>query len=273
MRRTSGPFKFLYMPAASVEFLYNPFFQVVDFIRHAIGVAIALCLSDAAKANKHNERENTKMKMNVRNALTAVAMMGFALSAMAYDNRGSTGGPSDRQIQSQVTEKLAEKKQFQNVTANVDDGIVTLAGDVELYIEKVNAEKRTRKVKSVDGVRNHIQVEGKDIADAELRDALANKLRYDRVGYGIVFNNLTVAVDNGTVTVGGKVRDYPDRDSAIAIVETAAGVKDVADEIDVAPLSSFDDDSAHSSCSRHLWPNQLAEIFDGSTSADSYCCR
>jgi osmotically-inducible protein OsmY len=80
-----------------------------------------------------------------------------------------------------------------------------------------------------------------NITDAELQGMLAGKLRYDRVGYGIVFNNLTLTVNNGTVTIGGKVRDYPDRDSALAIVATAAGVKDVVDEIDVAPLSNFDD--------------------------------
>jgi lipid-binding SYLF domain-containing protein len=79
---------------------------------------------------------------------------------------------------------------------------------VELFIDKENAEKRIRKVKSVDGVRNHIQIAGKQLSDAELRETLANKLRYDRVGYGIVFNNLTVGVENGAVTIGGQVRDY-----------------------------------------------------------------
>src|ERR1700733_14892353 len=132
------------------------------------------------------------MKMIARKVLIVVAMTGFALSAIAHENRGSVGGRYDRQIQSQVTEQLGNKKQFQEVTASADDGIVTLSGAVDLYIDKVNAEKRTRKVKNVDGVRNHIQVEGKDVADAELRDTLANKLRYDRVGYGIVFNNLRV---------------------------------------------------------------------------------
>jgi hyperosmotically inducible periplasmic protein len=57
-----------------------------------------------------------------------------------------------------------------------------------------------------------------------------------------VFNSLTLTVENGTVTVGGNVRDYPDRDSAIAIVETTPGVKDVIDEIDGAPVSGVDDE-------------------------------
>ena len=111
----------------------------------------------------------------------------------------------------------------------------------------------------MDGVRNHIVIAGEQLSDAELFENLANKLRYDRVGYGIVFNNLNVSVENGAVTVGGKVRDYPDRSSAIAIVETTPGVKDVVDEIDVTPASPLDD-AACSIGSRHLRPSHVAAV-------------
>ena len=149
---------------------------------------------------------------------------------------------SDQQIQQLANQELQKKDKFNRVSASADDGIVTLSGDVGLLIDKANAEKRVRKIKSVDGVRNHLQVTGERVSDAELQQTLSNKLRYDRVGYGIVFNSLTVSIDNGVATVGGDVRDYPDRDSAIAILETTPGVKDVVDEINVAPLSQFDDD-------------------------------
>jgi osmotically-inducible protein OsmY len=49
-------------------------------------------------------------------------------------------------------------------------------------------------------------------------------------------------VNNGVVTISGNVRDYPSRDSALAIVETTAGVKEVIDNITVAPTSNFDDE-------------------------------
>lgn len=149
--------------------------------------------------------------------------------------------PNDQQIQQVASQELQKKDKLRGVSAAVEDGIVTLSGNVDLLIDKANAEKRVRKVKAVDGVRNHIQVAGKQVPDAELSDTVSNKLRYDRVGYGITFNNLTVAVDNGIVIVGGNVRDYPDRDSAIAILETTPGVRDVVDEINVAPVSTFDD--------------------------------
>lgn len=165
----------------------------------------------------------------------------FAVSAIAQEIPRQREGRYDEQIRKQATEELQKKDTFHGITVAVEDGIVTLSGKVGLYIDKVNAEKRV-KVKNVDGVRNHVMVEGKTVEDAELRATLADKLRYDRAGYGIVFNSLTVAVADGAVTVGGKVRDYPDRDSAIAIIETTPGVKDVIDEIDVAPLSGVDDE-------------------------------
>jgi osmotically-inducible protein OsmY len=173
--------------------------------------------------------------------LEVVVLTAFGLSATAQDNTRSRGEWYDQQAQTRVADELQRKERFRGITAEVEDGIVTLSGKVDLYIDKVNAEKQVRKVKNVDGVRNHLEVDGKGMADTELMETLANKLRYDRVLYGIVFNSLTVAVDHGVVTVGGNVRHYRDSDSAIAIVETTAGVRDVVDEIDVAPVSLFDD--------------------------------
>jgi hyperosmotically inducible protein len=177
-----------------------------------------------------------------RKLAIAVMLAGLALPAMGQARNQQKQGIQDQQVQKTAIAELQEKEKFRRVSASVEDGIVTLSGTVELFIDKENAEKRVRKVKNVDGVRNHIQIAGKQVSDAELRETLANKLRYDRVGYGIAFNNLTVGVENGAVTIGGRVRDYPDRSSAIAIVETTPGVKDVSDEIDVAPVSMFDDE-------------------------------
>jgi hyperosmotically inducible periplasmic protein len=175
--------------------------------------------------------------MKVKTILTLMLLAALALPASAQKTRESR---YDQQIQTKATEELRKRDKFKDINASVEDGIVTLSGSVELYIDKVDAEKKARKVPKVDGVRNHIEV-ASSVHDEILRDQLSNKLRYDRIGYGIVFNNLTLSVEDGVATVGGKVRDYPDRDSAIAIVETTPGIKDVIDEIDVAPTSINDD--------------------------------
>ncbi len=162
------------------------------------------------------------------------------LSAKTQDTK--RGGRWDADIHASLTRDLAKKDKFKHIKASVDDGIVTLEGSVSLYIEKLDAEKRAHKQPRVAGVRNLINVAGTSVPDGELREKLATKLRYDRIGFGIMFNNLTLSVENGQAVVGGKVRDYSDRDSALAIIASTPGVRDLVDDIEVASTSGFDDD-------------------------------
>lgn len=178
----------------------------------------------------------------MKNRIVTLSLLAvMALPALAVAQTDSRQALMDQKTTELVAAQIQKKDKFRAVTATVADGIVTLNGEVPLHIDKVNVEKSVRKVKEVDGVRNHVQVGGPVIPDAEIQENLSQKLRYDRVGYGIVFNNLAVGVTNGVAKVSGNVRDYPDRDSALAILSTTAGVKEVIDEISVAPASMFDD--------------------------------
>ena len=133
-------------------------------------------------------------------------------------------------------------KQFKDVQVSVDTGgIATLTGTVDLYEYKADAEKRVAKAKGVTAVRNQIEVGGPTVSDAELQSKLGEKLAYDRVGYGNVFNAIGLSVQNGVVTLSGHARGYPDKDSAVALVSTYPGVKDVIDDIEVDPTSIMDD--------------------------------
>ena len=125
----------------------------------------------------------------------------------------------------------------------VDNGVATLTGTVEFYEYKADAEKRVLHAKGVTAVRNQIEVAGPSIPDQQLRAKLAEKLEYDRVGFGNVFDAIGVSVDNGVVTLSGHAHNYPNRDSALALVATTPGVKDMVDEIEVDPVSPMDDQS------------------------------
>jgi len=173
-----------------------------------------------------------------RVSVLALLLCGISLLPCAVQAKA---GKNDEQILQDVNKFIQSKKQYQDVKASVDDQIVLLEGTVKVYVEKMNLEKKVKKIKNVDGVRNHVQVQG-DVPDVQLQETLANKLRYDRVGYGIAFNAIALEVKNGEVTLTGNVHDYPSRDSAIAIVESTPGVKDVTDNIEVAPTSIFDDE-------------------------------
>src|SRR5271165_1631012 len=124
----------------------------------------------------------------------------------------------DAAIQAKVSRQLASKKEFHNVQAAVEDGIVTLSGSVDLYRQKLDAARKIRKTENVQGVRNLIAVNGKKVADADLADQLNRKLYYGRLGYDNVFNFVTASVEHGVATLSGETRADFDRDSALALV-------------------------------------------------------
>jgi hyperosmotically inducible periplasmic protein len=154
---------------------------------------------------------------------------------------GAKSGPDDSQIQEEVTKAL-DSKRFKDVKSSVQNGVVTLSGTVDVYSAKDDADKRVHHQKNVKGVENSIQVAGPTVDDVTLRNKLAEKLAYDRVGYGTTaFNAFTIGVQNGTVTLGGTAYGPMDKDSAISVVENYPGVRDVIDNIEVAPVSPMDD--------------------------------
>jgi osmotically-inducible protein OsmY len=160
-----------------------------------------------------------------------LALPQASLAAQAGDDAGAA-----RDLQSKLN-----KSQFKNVKVDVQNGIATLSGTVDLYEYKADADKRAHKEKGIQAVRNDIEVAGPSLSDDQLRAKLGEKLEYDRVGYANVFDAITIGVQNGVVTLGGHALDYPSRDSAVGLVSTYPGVKDVVDDIQVDPASPMDD--------------------------------
>jgi osmotically-inducible protein OsmY len=173
-------------------------------------------------------------------ALASIPQCSFAAAAPLNGVSGSIAQSQDDSAASAVQSKL-DKSQFKNVKVSMDNGIATLTGTVSLAEFKTDAERRVLKAKGVSAVRNMIEVAGPEISDRDLQAKLAEALQYDRVGYGNAFNAITVQVENGVVTLGGHARTYVDRDSAVSLVSTTRGVKDVVDQVEVDPVSLMDD--------------------------------
>ena len=170
-----------------------------------------------------------------------IGTMGCVFAIGAPLHGVAQGGGNDQQIQAEVSKAL-DNKRFQNVKSEVHDGVVTLTGTVDVYSAKEDADKKTHQRKNVKGVQNLIEVAGPPVEDPTLRNKLAEKLAYDRVGYGTTaFNALTIGVQHGVVTLGGVAYGPMDKDSAVSLVANYPGVKDVVDNIEVAPVSPFDD--------------------------------
>jgi hyperosmotically inducible protein len=172
-------------------------------------------------------------------AVTSFLAVGVLSIGLAAETAGA--GRFDDAIQTRVAQELAKKQEFRNVQRATEDGIVTLTGTVDLYQQKLDATKKVRKLPNVQGVRNLIMVAGATVADADLTAKLDRKLYYDRIGYDNEFNFVTASVKDGVTTLNGETRTEFDRDSALAIAYTTPGVKDVVNEVKVAPVSIFDD--------------------------------
>lgn len=168
--------------------------------------------------------------------LLAIGLMSAVLMA-----EPSAASRYDTQLQNAVTQKLASKSQYNNVKATVEDGIVTLTGTVDLYQRKLDAAKLARKTSNSQGVRNLITVAGPNVPDSQLEQKLGKKLTYVRTGYDSTFDYFAIGVKDGVVTVEGQDRTGVGRDEALAEIANMPGVKDVINNVSIAPVSPFDD--------------------------------
>src|SRR5258708_21302616 len=169
-------------------------------------------------------------------AVSVALLVLLSMTAMAATGR------YDQQIQQAVSQKIRDAGRLQNVSASVEDGIVTLTGTAGLYQDKLDAARKVKRLANVTGIRNDIAVAAETVPDSQIQQKLAKKLAYDRVGYyDNAFNYLALDVKDGVVTVNGDTMSDVAKDSALAIVARTPGVKDVVSQVTVLPVSSFDD--------------------------------
>jgi len=121
----------------------------------------------------------------------------------------------------------------------VKDGVVTLSGHVPNYPQKREAEKVAGQVRGVRAVACELQVamdSGYERTDADIARAAANAIAWNTL---LPINAIQVWVDNGRVTLEGKVDWQYQRKSADQSVRYLAGVKDVNNHIVVEPLATW----------------------------------
>lgn len=178
-------------------------------------------------------------KLSIKRVMSSLLAVGL-LSATLLAETGAVSR-HDSQLQTAVTQKLASKKQYNDVKATVEDGIVTLTGTVDLYQRKLDAAKLARKMPNAQGVRNLITVAGPNVPDEQLEQKLATKLTYVRQGYDSAFDYFALGVKDGVVTVEGQDRTGVGKDEALADIANTPGVKDVIENVTIAPVSNYDD--------------------------------
>ncbi len=184
-----------------------------------------------------------KRTVSFRTAILVAGFAGALLTLPQLHAAPGSGVAAQPQQEDSVTGAAASRlggKQFKDVKVSVANGVAMLTGTVELYEYKADAQKRVLHTKGVTAVRNEIQIAGANVSDQDLQKKLSEKLTYDPDAYGRIFDAITLNVADGVATLGGHAHDYVDRDSAVAIVSTTPGVRDVVDNIEVDPVSQMD---------------------------------
>jgi len=116
----------------------------------------------------------------------------------------------------------------------VNNGIVTLTGEVGHYVGKWSAEDITKRVSGVRAIANDIQVEmpvSGMRTDTEIAEAAANALRWH---VSLADTQVKPVVKDGWVALGGKVAFGFQRTAAANAVRNLVGVKGVTNDIIVA---------------------------------------
>ena len=116
----------------------------------------------------------------------------------------------------------------------VKDGIVTLAGFVESYAQKYNAERAAERVSGVRGVVEELAVNIPSTtgrSDAEIAQAAANALEWDIE----VPEDVKVKVERGWLTLEGNVQWQFQKTAAERAVRFLTGMRGVSNFISVKP--------------------------------------
>lgn len=149
----------------------------------------------------------------------------------AYPAPGA-GHPSSEQLKQAVERRLREDRALRGLEVSVARNDVTLAGMVQSLWEKNEAQRRALDTRGVGNVVSEIDVSVGE--DQRIADEVGKAI--DRYPFYTIWDQIGGRVDNGVVTLSGRVT--PGRDKARELFERIAKVPGVQGvEMDIRMLS------------------------------------
>jgi osmotically-inducible protein OsmY len=117
----------------------------------------------------------------------------------------------------------------------VKEGVVTLAGTVRSYAERLDVERGVKRLSGVRGIADELEVRlaGSSVrSDADIAQSVLSALRFN---VAVPDDQLRVTVDRGWVRLEGEVEWQYQRGAAESSVRPVMGVKGVTNDIVVKP--------------------------------------
>jgi osmotically-inducible protein OsmY len=124
-----------------------------------------------------------------------------------------------------------------SVDITVQAGVVQLAGSTETYSQKWTIGRAAGRVIGVREVRDYLEVRPRTAAprsDGQIEQAAAAALHWD----ARVPDSVSVSVTDGVLRLDGVVERFSDREAAEESVRNLIGLRDLVNEIRVAPIQA-----------------------------------
>ena len=140
---------------------------------------------------------------------------------------------TDSQLQQDVSAELKWEPSVHaaRIGVEVKDGVVTLAGQVDSYSEKWNAERAAQRVAGVKAMTTELKVHLTGLSkrtDADIAEAVENVLEWTS---SLPAGAIKVMDEGGWVTLSGDVHWQYQRQAATDSVRNLMGVTGVSDQI------------------------------------------
>jgi osmotically-inducible protein OsmY len=145
-----------------------------------------------------------------------------------------TGGRTDTEIAQAVRNALVWDVFVPDtrIQSTVSDGVVTLKGDVDSWIQRDDADRVVRNLAGVRGMRNDIVVKPPKVAASEVRKSIENAL--DRQAEREA-ERIRLEVLDGKVTLFGTVHSWTERQAVVGAAKGTPGVRSVEDKLRIEP--------------------------------------
>lgn len=182
------------------------------------------------------------MKRTLTAAIISVALGTASISAQADSDWQDEARDAWIHGSAQTSLMLNTNLNAFRISSSVDDGVVTLEGEVQTSTDKALAEELVEGIDGVSRVVNNLEVRDEDDDDDDnggIRSTLNDGRIFTVLKSRLLMSgevsgrDIEVNVDEGVVTLEGHVNSRSERDLAVEMARNTNGVSDVRDNLRV----------------------------------------
>jgi hyperosmotically inducible protein len=177
------------------------------------------------------------MKTNRYGVWGAASLLVLAFGSLTVMAASTSG---DARIQAAAQDKLFHARVGDKVAVRVVDGVATLEGAVDSIGQKERAVKEVWKVEGVTQITDKLTVGAAAADDGVILTEASRRIR--RYAFYGIFDNVELSSKEGNVVLKGQVTQPWRRADIARIVEMVPGVRTLENNLEVLPVSAFDDE-------------------------------